>query len=182
MNRTIIEKVRCMLLDSGLNKQFWAESFCAAADIINVIPNASNGIAPNEMWHDKKCNMKIFRVFGCRAMVWQPDQKRKKLDAKSYPCVFLRYADDAKAYRLYDMATKKIVISRDVVFMENKNAIIESEKMNNSRILIERVVIDEETDTVDIDPMEEDDEPIASGESDINESMVNQSRHAGKRS
>lgn len=34
MNRTIFEKVRCMLFEAGLSKGFWAEAVCAAVDII----------------------------------------------------------------------------------------------------------------------------------------------------
>lgn len=171
MNRTIIEKVRCMLLESGLSKQFWAEAVLAAVNVINVIPTV-NEIAPNEMYNNKKCNMKLFRVFGCRAMVWKPEQKRKKLDAKSFECIYLRYADDAKAYRLYDMNTKKIVISRDVIFLENENAIIESKSMNNGRSFIERAIIDENLDTVDINLLDESTETIDSGEDVVNESIV----------
>lgn len=171
MNRTIIEKVRCMLLQSGLSKQFWAEAVLAAVNVINIIPTVNN-TAPNEMYNNKKCNMKLFRVFGCRAMVWKPEQKRKKLDAKSFECVFLRYADDAKAYRLYDMNTKKIVISRDVLFLENENAIIDSNTANNGRNCIERAIIDGETDAVDINLLDESNETIDSGENDVDESLV----------
>ncbi|XP_055307486.1 uncharacterized protein LOC129571695 [Sitodiplosis mosellana] len=51
MNRTIMDKVRCMLIDSGLSKQFWAEAVFAAVSIINVIPNASSGAVPDEIWN-----------------------------------------------------------------------------------------------------------------------------------
>lgn len=44
MNRTIIEKVRCMLFESGLHKKIWAEAVFAAVDIINALPNKSNNI------------------------------------------------------------------------------------------------------------------------------------------
>lgn len=51
MNRTIIEKVRCMLLEANLTKDFWAEVVYAAADIINVLPNSANdNKSPNELW------------------------------------------------------------------------------------------------------------------------------------
>lgn len=70
LNRTIIEKVRCMLLESNLGKQFWAEAVCAAADIINILPNTKNDVSPNELFFNKKDNIKNFKVFGCRAMVW----------------------------------------------------------------------------------------------------------------
>lgn len=136
MNRTIIEKVRCMSLDTKMSKHFWAEAVCAAADIINALPNASNNV-PNDMWNKTPTDLSRFKVFGCRAMVWQPEQKRKKLDAKSYQCIFLRYADDAKAYRLYDTVAKKIVVSRDVVFMETERLVIDSNILNKDSNFIE---------------------------------------------
>lgn len=125
MNRTILEKTRCMLLDSQLAKHFWAEAVQAAVDVINTLPNSPNGVAPDEIWYNKKCNLKHFRVFGSRAMVWKPEMKRGKLDSKSFECVYLRKADDAKAFRLYDMNTRKIVISHDVVFMEDGTRVID---------------------------------------------------------
>lgn len=42
--------------------------------------------------------------------------KRGKLDNKSFPCVFLGVSEESKGYRLFDPITKKIVVSRDVVF------------------------------------------------------------------
>lgn len=178
MNRTIVEKVRCMLIDAGLSKQFWSEAVCTAVNIINVIPCASTSKAPNEVWSKKPCNMKLFRIFGCKAMVWLPNEKRKKLDPKSYPCVMLGYAENAKAYRLYDMQTKKIVISRVVIFMENENMIVDSAVSDNSLNILERIILgDDEEDSVEIIALECEGETIASGEnaaSSTNESTVSQ--------
>jgi hypothetical protein len=61
-----------------------------------------------------------FRVFGCLAHVHVPDNQRVKLDDKSIKCVHLGVSDESKAYKLYDPAKKKIVVSRDVVFEESK--------------------------------------------------------------
>nr|KYP36396.1 Retrovirus-related Pol polyprotein from transposon TNT 1-94 [Cajanus cajan] len=36
MNRTILERVRCMLLGSGLSKKFWGEAATTAAYLINI--------------------------------------------------------------------------------------------------------------------------------------------------
>lgn len=58
----------------------------------------------------------MIRVFGCRAMVKISDSKRKKLDKKSFECVFVGYADNTKGYRLLNIKTKQLVVSRDVVF------------------------------------------------------------------
>jgi hypothetical protein len=45
---------------------------------------------------------------------------RKKLDAKSKKRIFLRYSEESKAYRLYDLEARKILTSRDVVFDEER--------------------------------------------------------------
>lgn len=50
MNRSLIEKVRCMLFDAKLSKGFWGEALAAAADIVNALPNIStNNKSPNEL-------------------------------------------------------------------------------------------------------------------------------------
>ena len=46
--------------------------------------------------------------------------KRGKLDPMTQPCIFLGYDDDEFAYRLWNLAEKKVVRSRDIVFMEEK--------------------------------------------------------------
>ena len=38
MNRTLLEKVRCMLSNAGLGKQFWAEAVMYASHLINRLP------------------------------------------------------------------------------------------------------------------------------------------------
>lgn len=78
MNRTIIEKVRCMLIEANMTKGFWAEAVHAAADIINILPNRANGNrSPDEVWFKKKPSIEMFRVFGCKTMVMVPKEKEK---------------------------------------------------------------------------------------------------------
>lgn len=48
-----------------------------------------------------------------------PDCKRTKLDDKSIRCIFLKVNEESKAYRLYDLISQRIIISRDVVFEED---------------------------------------------------------------
>lgn len=148
MNRTIIEKVRCMLIDAGLNKQFWAEAVHAAVNVINVLPNASTEKAPDELWHNKKCNLTNFKVFGTKAMVWRPNQHRTKLDPKSYECILLRYADNQKAYRLYDTNTKKIVASRDIIIMQQVKGEITADDENSAEII--RIVDDNDNSSSEL--------------------------------
>lgn len=175
-NRTILEKARCMLIDANLSKQFWAEAVCAAVDIINVLPNAPNKQAPNERWNGKKCNLKHFKVFGCKAMAWLPNCKRDKLDAKSVECVYLRSAENQKAFRLYDTQSNKIIVSRDVIFMENENKVINPNAENRKlyRYIesedddFDKFIVDAENDSAANESISMADEPadIAPGEND----------------
>lgn len=75
-------------------------------------------MTPEEAWSGRKPAVDYFPVFGCIAYAHIEDQKRKKLDSKGEKCIFLGVSDASKAYKLYNPSTKKIVISRDVVFDE----------------------------------------------------------------
>ncbi|KAL4295748.1 hypothetical protein GQ457_12G010900 [Hibiscus cannabinus] len=59
------------------------------------------------------------RVFGCVAHVHVGATHRTKLDTRSLACVLLGVSEESKAYRLYDPISKRIIISRDVVFEED---------------------------------------------------------------
>jgi len=47
-----------------------------------------------------------------------PNERRKKLDDKAEKCIFLGVSESSKAYKLFNLLTKKIVVSRDVTFDE----------------------------------------------------------------
>ena len=43
-----------------------------------------------------------------------PKDEQSKLDSKASKCVFVGYSLSNKGYSLYDLASKKIILSRDV--------------------------------------------------------------------
>ena len=59
-------------------------------------------------------------IFGCVTYTHVPDELRKKLDIKGEKCIFVGYSDESKAYKLYNPSTKKVIISRDVKFIEEE--------------------------------------------------------------
>jgi len=118
-NRTIMECARSMLHSKGLPTELWAEAVATAVLLKNISPTkALSNITPAEAWTGKKPDAQSLRVFGCRAFVHVPQQKRTKLEAKSKVCIFVGYDMDSKAYRLLDPTNNSIVISRDVTFDE----------------------------------------------------------------
>ena len=76
-------------------------------------------VPPEEMQIVKRLCIAHMRIFGNIVYVMVSDEKRGKLNAKRMKCVFFRYCKSMKAYRLMCLGTKKIVKSRDIVFMED---------------------------------------------------------------
>lgn len=66
-----------------------------------------------------KPSVRHLRVFGCIENVYVPDARQKNLKDKIHCCVFFGVSEESKAYRLYDTTSKRIIISRDVVFEED---------------------------------------------------------------
>lgn len=130
MNRTLVERAKCMLFDANLSKGYWAEAVATAAYIINRSPSRVLAeVTPYEKWTGKKPNLSHLRVFGSKAMVHIPKQKRQKWDRKSQELLFIGYCENTKGYRLYDPRARKTIISRDVIFIEKcKTATAETEK------------------------------------------------------
>lgn len=73
------------------------------------------------MWSGVKPHVDYFRTFGCVAHVHISNQKISKLNAKSQQCAILGVSDEAKTYKLFDPITNKVIVSKDVVFEEDKS-------------------------------------------------------------
>lgn len=117
VNRTIVERARCMLFEADLPKSFWAEATATAVYLVNRSPTKGHSMTPEEMWSGRKPNLAHVRVFGSKVMAHVPKPKRKKWDAKAFECVLTGFDENTKAYRLWDPKSRKILKSRDVTFV-----------------------------------------------------------------
>ncbi|KAL2225539.1 UNVERIFIED_CONTAM: Retrovirus-related Pol polyprotein from transposon TNT 1-94 [Sesamum indicum] len=125
MNRTLLEKVRCLLISSGLPKPFWGEAVLTAAHLINMSPSVPlSGKTPEFMWNGKLPDLSPLRVFGCSAFVYQNSDKLEPISLK---CVFIGYPEGVKGYRLWVRSQPgfRVLISRDVTFNENEMPCLE---------------------------------------------------------
>nr|KAK3012726.1 hypothetical protein RJ639_009559 [Escallonia herrerae] len=121
MNRTIMERARCMRIHADLPLQFWAAAVDTAIYLINRSPaSALNGGIPEEEWSGKPVNYSFLRVFRCIAYAHIDKEEMKKLDSKSQKCVFIGYGGDEYGYHLWDYEHNKIIRSRDVIFDESR--------------------------------------------------------------
>ncbi|KAG7554353.1 GAG-pre-integrase domain [Arabidopsis suecica] len=117
MNRTVMEKVRSMLSDSGLPKRFWAEATHTAAILINKTPSSVlNFDIPDKKWSGKPPVYSYLRRFGCIAFVHTDDGK---LSPRAKKGILLGYPIGVKGYKIWLLEEKKCVVSRNVIFQEN---------------------------------------------------------------
>lgn len=73
---------------------------------------------PYDLWYDKKPAVHYLRVSGCIAYVKNTRPGLKKLDDHNTKMVIIGYEADLNAYMMYDLLTKWVYTSRDVVFDE----------------------------------------------------------------
>ena len=116
MNRTFMEKVCCMLSNVGLPKSFQVEASSIACFLINCSPStAIDKRTPQKVWSGTPTSYSDLKIFGCPAYAHVDNGK---LEPKSIKCVFLGYESNVKGYNLWYPETKKIILSRDVIFYE----------------------------------------------------------------
>lgn len=60
MNRTLVERAKCLLLDAKLPKTYWAEAINMVINMVNRRVNSSGNKSPNELYYGKKPDLTNF--------------------------------------------------------------------------------------------------------------------------
>ena len=119
LNRTLAEGVIAMLNQAKLPKSYWGAAVLYLTSILNATPSsATSDTTSYAVWHGKKPDLSMFRVFGCRVYVNVLCKDRKNLDPHTEPCIFIGFSDGYKGWKVINPATKKVFIARDVYFDE----------------------------------------------------------------
>ena len=123
-NRTIIEMTRSMIHGAGLPKYLWGEAIQTANYLKNRSPHRGlkDDITPIEVFSGRKPGVHHLRVFGSRVFVHIPQEHRSKLSSKSFRGVFVGYAPEQRGYRIWKGGRTEVIVSRDVIFMEDEIA------------------------------------------------------------
>eukprot|EP00794_Sanderia_malayensis_P014530 gene14530-biopygen11634 len=120
LNRTLMESTRSMLHHAKLPLRFWAKALNTAVYLRNRSPTvALSGLTPYECMYGKKPDVSNLKVFGCKAFVHVPKERRTKLEEKSTCCVFVGYPAASKGFKFYDAGKKRMICSRDVKLLED---------------------------------------------------------------
>ena len=113
---------RSMLKVKPLPKTFWEKAITRVVFLFNRCPTkAVFGRPLEKSWSGHKPQVSFLRIFRCVAYSHIPNEYRKKFDDKSEKCIFIGYSDVTKGHNLYNPKTGKLIVSRDVQFLENEN-------------------------------------------------------------
>ena len=110
MKKTLIVKDKSMLSDTDLSQDDWEEAIDTTCYVVNrSSTSALVNKTPYEAWNSKRVSLEHLRVFGCDDFVHIPKERRHKLDSKSEKCIFVKYKEGVKGYKLWNLGTRTIV-------------------------------------------------------------------------
>jgi len=118
LNRTIVERLRAVMLEYRLPKSLWAELLMALFFLRNRSPTADGTATPYERFYGQKPDVSHLRVLKSPAYALRPDRSYSKLDAKTLVGTVIGYAAGGHALRIRSSVTGRILVRRDVVVDE----------------------------------------------------------------
>nr|GEZ99749.1 putative ribonuclease H-like domain-containing protein [Tanacetum cinerariifolium] len=112
-NRTVIEAARSMLADFKLPTMFWTKTVSTACYVLNRVSiiNPHNKI-PYELLSGKVPNISHLKPFGCQVTILNT-----RKDNEGF---LVGYAANSKAYRVYNLSSKKVKETLNLRYLEDK--------------------------------------------------------------
>lgn len=118
-HRHLLNCARALRFHAGLPIIFWGDCLMAAAYLINRTPTAVlDHKSPYEILYQSVPEYDQLRVFGCLCYATIVPQPPDKFAPRSVKGVFLGYPYAKKGYKVLNLDTKQIFVSRDVRFVE----------------------------------------------------------------
>ncbi|GKD33034.1 putative ribonuclease H-like domain-containing protein, partial [Tanacetum coccineum] len=120
-NMTLIEAARIMLSDSKLPTTFWAEAVNTACYVQNrVLVVKPHNKTPYELFRGRTPALSFMRPFGCHVTILNTLDYLGKFDGKSDEGFFVGYSLNSKAFRVYNIRTRKVEENLHIRFLEDK--------------------------------------------------------------
>lgn len=120
-NRTIVESARTMMQAKQLGTSLWAEATNTAVYLLNrtSMTGEEEVKTPYEIWNGRKPDLAHVRPFGEECFEHVPKQFTRKFDARAKKVILVGYEGDSSNYRLYHPDTRKVTMSRNVMFCQD---------------------------------------------------------------
>jgi hypothetical protein len=109
--RTLTTIARCLLLQAGLSRDFWAFAVVHAAHLHNrwLTAGLNRKRTPFEVMWGTRPSYSELAVFGCDAYGWLPPQHRRdKFAARTRPGKYIGRSPIQSAHRLWDPIKREV--------------------------------------------------------------------------
>ncbi|GJR46884.1 retrovirus-related pol polyprotein from transposon TNT 1-94, partial [Tanacetum coccineum] len=120
-HRHLLDTARALQLHANLPNKFWGDCILAATYLINKMPmKILDWKSPYEILHKTAPSYENLRTIGCLCYAAVTKPHKDKFEPRGNRCVLIGYPPRQKGYKLYDLQTKEVFCSRDVIFKEDK--------------------------------------------------------------
>ncbi|GJU63039.1 putative ribonuclease H-like domain-containing protein [Tanacetum coccineum] len=112
---------RTMLADSKLPTTFWTKAVNTACYVQNrVLVVKPHNKTPYELFRGRTPALSFMKPFGCHVTILNTLDYLGKFDGKSDEGFFVGYSLNSKAFRVYNIRTRKVEESLHIRFLEDK--------------------------------------------------------------
>ncbi|GKA70202.1 putative ribonuclease H-like domain-containing protein [Tanacetum coccineum] len=119
-NRTLIEAVRTMLVDSMLPTTFWAEVVNIVSYVLNmVLVIKPHNKTPYELICGRPPLIDFMKPFGCLVTILNTRDHLSKFDGKADEGYFVGYSVVSKSMRVFNKRTRIVEETLNIRFLEN---------------------------------------------------------------
>jgi hypothetical protein len=119
--RSINNVIRTLLIQTSLPECYWAKGLHTAAYLLNRLPTKAIQVAcPHIVLFGSAPSYEHLRVFGCACYPNTAAIAPHKLAPPCTRYVFLGYSFDHKGYCYLDLSTNRMIVSRHMVFDEDR--------------------------------------------------------------
>ena len=117
----MVGAAKAMLFDQRLPLFLWAEAYRTPIYIQNMCPRTALGRkTPEDVFTGTRPDVSHIQIFGSVCHCHVHADNRKKLDPSGEKGLVVGYSKTSKTYKVYIHARKRIIVSKDVQFDEDR--------------------------------------------------------------
>nr|GEU95488.1 hypothetical protein [Tanacetum cinerariifolium] len=120
-NRTLIEAARTMVVDSKLPTTFWVEAVNTGCYVQNrALVVKPHNKTPYKLFRGRTPTLSFMRPFRCHVTTLNTLDHLGKFDGKAYEGYLVGYSMNSKAFKVYNIRTRRVEENLHIEFLENK--------------------------------------------------------------